>query len=516
VPTQATPVPPKAPPVPTQAPPAPTQAPPVPPKAPLVPTQAPPVPTEEPPVPPKAPPVSTEGDLVPAEADQGSAEEQLSAADAGLVPAEMRLEAADAPLVPTTTRPADTARKRAPLAATEDPGPVLPSEQEAGATAVYAEAVRPVEGAEALTSPQSRAGMPVGTGEEPWEPQDAVPSPPPERRGAAGWSSWEDQLSRRNQDIFKYKKFQELPPAARLELVRKHGLCELCLGRRSPGSKRSHKECRWRNQIWHELCQEQKKCRRRQHRLLHMEDLRSLQAARPAKPAKPPDRLRKSSACSRAEMSRGVPAAGEEMLPTSGMSAGATAVATDEERRAALKAAYQARLAGVRGRHHAQLAAMKQRLPPLELQLQEVWQDVGGARRPAPTKVHLRATAAVDERLEKAETLLRFTEDYLEPVEECLMKAEVYLRSAREHLEAAETQLTPAEAPPISTVKAVAGTPHSGRLEAGEDTTSVLRNEVQAARWHGMPSQQPRRTHLRSREQPENSRRLLADASVSR
>jgi hypothetical protein len=140
------------------------------------------------------------------------------------------------------------------------------------------------------------------------------------------------------------------------------------------------------------------------------------------------------------------------MLLTSGMSP----VATDEERRAALKAAHQARLAGVRARHHAQLAAMMQRLSSLEARLRELWQDVGGARRPAPTKVHLRATAAVDERLEKAETLLRFTEVYLESVEEYLMKAEVYLRSARECLEATKTQLAPAEAPPMSTVRAVA------------------------------------------------------------
>jgi hypothetical protein len=310
VPTEVPPVPPQALPVPTQAPPVPTQAPPVPTQAPPVLPQAPPVPTEGPPVPPKAPPVSTEADLVPAEADQGSAEEQLTAAVAELVPAEMRLEAADAPLVPTTTRPADTARKRTPLAVTEDSGPVLLSEQEAGATALHAEAVRPVEGAEALTSPQSHAGMPVGTGEEPGEPRDAAPSPPPERRGAAGWSSWEDQLSRRNQDIFDYKEFRELSPEARLKLVRKHGLCKLCLGRCDPGGKRLHKECRWRNQIWHELCQEQNKCRRSHHRLLHVEDVRSLQAARPAKPAKPPDRLRKSSACSRTEASRGAPAAG--------------------------------------------------------------------------------------------------------------------------------------------------------------------------------------------------------------
>ncbi len=134
-----------------------------------------------------------------------------------------------------------------------------------------------------------------------------------------------------------------------------------------------HKECRWRNQIWHELCQERRKCRRGHHRFLHVEDMRSLQVARLAKPAKPPDRLRKSSACGRIEASRGAPAAGEEMLPTSGMSAGATAVATDEEKTAALKAAHQARLADVRGRHRTQLAAMKQRLPALEARLQELW-----------------------------------------------------------------------------------------------------------------------------------------------
>ena len=121
---------------------------------------------------------------------------------------------------------------------------------------MYAEAVRRVEGAEVLTSLQSRAGMPFGTGEEPREPRDAAPSPSPESRGVAGWSSWEDQLSLRNQDIFDYKKFRELPPEARLELVRKHGLCKLCLGRCDPEGKRLHKECRRRNQIWHELCQE--------------------------------------------------------------------------------------------------------------------------------------------------------------------------------------------------------------------------------------------------------------------
>ncbi len=54
---------------------------------------------------------------------------------------------------------------------TEDPGPVLPSEREAGATAVCAETTRPVESAEALTSPRSRAGMPAAVGKEPREPQ---------------------------------------------------------------------------------------------------------------------------------------------------------------------------------------------------------------------------------------------------------------------------------------------------------------------------------------------------------
>jgi len=171
--------------------------------------------------------------------------------------------------------------------------------------------MRPVESAEASTSPQSRAGMPAAAGKEPREPQGAAPSPSWQRCNAVGrdgWSSWEDQLSRRNQDIFDYKEFRELSPEVRLGLVRKHGLCKLCLGRCDPGGKRLHKECRWRNQIWHELCQERSKCRRGHHRLLHMEDMRSLQAARPAKPAKPPDRLGKSSACGRTEASRGAPA----------------------------------------------------------------------------------------------------------------------------------------------------------------------------------------------------------------
>ncbi len=64
---------------------------------------------------------------------------------------------------------------------------------------------------------------------------------------------------------------------------------------------------------------------------------------------------------------------------------------------------------------------------------------MGRTRRPAPTRVHLKATATVEWQLEKAEALLRLTEDNLEPVEGRLMEAEVYLRSTREHLEAIET-----------------------------------------------------------------------------
>jgi hypothetical protein len=87
----------------------------------------------------------------------------------------------------------------------------------------------------------------------------------------------------------------------------------------------------------------------------------------------------------------------------------------------------------------------------------------GCTRRSAPTRVHLKATATVEKQLEKAETLLRLTEDNLEPVEERLMEAEVYLRAAREHLEVVETRMAPARAPPRSSVKTVVGF-----LRAGE------------------------------------------------
>jgi hypothetical protein len=190
-----------------------------------------------------------------------------------------------------------------------------------------------VESAEALTSPRSRAGMPAAAGEEPREPQGAAPSPPRKRYNVAGQGSWKDQPSRRGPGL-KSKEFQELPPPARLNLVRECGLCRLCLSLCELEGKCMHKRCRWKNQIRNELCQEQHKCRQTHHRLLHVdtEDERSLQTARPAKPAEPPNRLRRNSACSQAKVSRNVPAARKRRLTTSGMSAGASEVAATQKK----------------------------------------------------------------------------------------------------------------------------------------------------------------------------------------
>jgi hypothetical protein len=55
-----------------------------------------------------------------------------------------------------------------------------------------------------------------------------------------------------------------------------------------------------------------------------------------------------------------------------------------------------------------------------------LWQDVGCTRKSSSTKVHLRASAAVEDQLKKAERLLQFTEENLKPVEWHLMEAEVY------------------------------------------------------------------------------------------
>ncbi len=160
---------------------------------------------------------------------------------------------------------------------------------------------------------------------------------------------------------------------------------------------------------------------------------------------------------------RDVSTAKEEKLIVGGVSANAVATATDEERRAARKAAYLTMVADTKAHCRAQLTDMNQPLPSLAARMRRLWQDVGCARKSASTKVLLRASATVDEQLEKAETLLQFTEKNLKPVEWRLMEAEVYLRSVREHLEVIETQMAPAKAPPRSPVKAVVGF-----LRAGE------------------------------------------------
>jgi hypothetical protein len=181
--------------------------------------------------------------------------------------------------------------------------PVLPSEQEAGATAVGAEATRPVESAEVLTSPQSRAGMPAGVREEPREPQGAAPSPPRKRCNAAGVDSWRGQLSRRNPGLLK--EFSGLPPATKLDLVRERSLCSRCLSLCDPKGERMHKRCRLKSRIENELCQRQHKCRQTHHRLLHVdaEGEKSPQTARLAKPAEPPDRPGRSPTHSQAKAS---------------------------------------------------------------------------------------------------------------------------------------------------------------------------------------------------------------------
>jgi hypothetical protein len=195
----------------------------------------------------------------------------------------------------------------------EEPGPVLPSEHKAGVTALCAEATRPVESAEALTSPQSRAGMPTGVGEEPREPQGAAPSPPGKRCNAAGGDGWRGQLSRRNPGLIK--EFRGLPPAARLDLVRGRGLCSRCLSRCDPKGERMHKRCRLKSRIENELCQRQHKCRQTHHRLLHVEaeGEKNTQTARLAKPVEPPDRPGRSLTHSRAKASRHVSAGAPEV-----------------------------------------------------------------------------------------------------------------------------------------------------------------------------------------------------------
>ncbi len=118
-----------------------------------------------------------------------------------------------------------------------------------------------------------------------------------------------------------------------------------------------------------------------------------------------------------------VPTAKEEKLIVGGASASTTATTADEERRAVRKVAYLTLVADTEARRRARLTDMKQWLPSLAAQLRRLRQDVGCTERPAPTKVHLRATATVDEQLKKAKMLLRLMEANLEPVEGHLMEA---------------------------------------------------------------------------------------------
>jgi hypothetical protein len=194
----------------------------------------------------EAPQVSAEAPQLSPEAPPASAEVPLVSAEAPQVLAEVHLVPEETPLMSVRARPADIAHERTPSA--EDPGPVLPSEWKAGATAVCAGVTRPVETAEALTSLRSRAGMPAGVGEEPRKPQGAAPSPPMKRCNMAGQGGWRDQLSRRNPGL-ELKEFPELPPAARLNLVRECGLCRLCLSRCDPEGKFMHKRCRWKSRV---------------------------------------------------------------------------------------------------------------------------------------------------------------------------------------------------------------------------------------------------------------------------
>jgi hypothetical protein len=137
------------------------------------------VPAEVPPVPEENQLEVAEADLVPTGADQGPAEVRLEAAEADLVPAK-------APLVSTRARLADTVHNRTPLAVTEGSGLVLPSKQEAGVSAVHAEATRHVKGVEASTSHWRHAGMPAAAGKKPMEPRGTAPGPSRKRCNATG------------------------------------------------------------------------------------------------------------------------------------------------------------------------------------------------------------------------------------------------------------------------------------------------------------------------------------------
>ncbi len=237
----------------------------------------------------------------------------------------------------------------------------------------------------------------------------------------------------------------------------------------------------------------------------------------------------------------------------------------------ARKAAYLALLADTRARHHARLAAMKQRLPSLAARLRRLWQDVGCARRPAPAKGHLSVTATVEKQLEKAEVLLRLTEDYLVPTEEMQRRnwgwrestwrplghnwrlwrrhrcqpsrllREPCTRGSRSRDIAGKASGEERRLALLLTGKAASmkscrrrvttrlrckgprrarsGAFRSGRgarrgrSEAGEDANGVLRSEVQAAQQRRMPTWRFRGTHLWNRERSEKNIWLLKGLS---
>jgi hypothetical protein len=45
------------------------------------------------------------------------------------------------------------------------------------------------------------------------------------------------------------KEFRGLPPGAKLDLVREHGLCSRCLSHCDPKGERMHKRCRLKSRI---------------------------------------------------------------------------------------------------------------------------------------------------------------------------------------------------------------------------------------------------------------------------
>ena len=89
-----------------------------------------------------------------------------------------------------------------------------------------------------------------------------------------GWSCKVRTCRAELHKLRECEKFRELSPAARCDLVRRHGLCQVCLR----VCQAEGKNCRWRNRIRMELCRENR-CRRKHHQLLHVE--KGLEEERP-------------------------------------------------------------------------------------------------------------------------------------------------------------------------------------------------------------------------------------------